>query len=159
MGSQQHTDMKLVRRSRDRVSFHSLAQLFADIRIVCSDGVFLWNRSLLAASSPFLEEVLSEDDSFIILDSFSLKNVRHCFSTLCTNSELVSNESLLDVLLINRAKKTLDIKDDYDLNNELKTATTQITLKEEDNSSDSDNEKLDGSDFDCHPELEVKKIK
>jgi len=75
--------MRLVRNLTGFNSFETLAELFADIKIVCHDGVLLWNRSLLAASSPFLRVILSSEDSFVILDNFSISTVMRCVSALC----------------------------------------------------------------------------
>ena len=147
--------MKLVRKARDRVSFDSLAQLFPDIKIVCSDGDFLWNRSLLAASSPFLRDVLSVDESFIILNSFTIKTVQKCFSSLCGNKYmglLENDESLMDILLFHAVNRILNVKEDLDAQEN----THQFALKEEGNSdSNNDWDNIDESDLDFYPGIEI----
>jgi len=136
--------MKLVRNLRGLDSLETLAELFADVKIVCYDGILLWNRSLLAASSPFLRVILSEDDSFIILDSFSISTVRRCVSAICgkteSNKQLLFDEErvcLQKVLMMNsvQSSKNDNIKvEDEELNCMSKV---QVALKEE--FSDSDN--------------------
>ena len=71
----------------------NLAEGFADMKVVCSDGLVLWNRSLLAASSSFLRQILTEDDSFLIIDSFSCISVSKCFSVIFGEEP----EDILDV--------------------------------------------------------------
>ena len=145
--------MKLVRKLRGTVSFENLAELFADIKIVCNDGVLLWNRSLLAASSPFLKGILSEDDSFIILDSFTTKTVKKCISTLSgkMTSQLEEDESLLQVLLINFYNKQMKVEDDQlNFSNEVK-----LVLKEEYSDSDDNHFGTEGGNFSDSDEQDI----
>lgn len=141
--------MKLVRKLRGTVSFENLAELFADIKIVCNDGVLLWNRSLLAASSPFLKGILSEDDSFIILDSFTTKTVKKCISTLSgkMTSQLEEDKSLLQVLLINFYKKQMKVEDDQlNFSNDVKLALKEEYSDSDDNHFGAEDGNFSGSD-------------
>ena len=98
--------MNFTRESRWFDRFDTLAEIFADVKIVCSDGVLLWNRSALAASSSFLRTVLSEDDSFLILDSFSVASLRKCRTAGYAEYDVdldEDDECLLDLLQIDIA--------------------------------------------------------
>eukprot|EP00092_Neocalanus_flemingeri_P028617 GFUD01031074.1.p1 GENE.GFUD01031074.1~~GFUD01031074.1.p1 ORF type:complete len:536 (+),score=108.08 GFUD01031074.1:85-1692(+) len=143
--------MKLVRKIKGLASLETLAELFADIKIVCIDGVLLWNRSLLAASSPFLRVILSEDDSFIILDSFFVSTVKRCFSALCGKIErdkkvLFGEEEGCLLSLLMTIDKSDKMKEESE---ELKnTSQVQIAFKEElsDTEYNLDNGNFSGSD-------------
>ena len=128
-------------------------------------GLFLWNRSLLAASSVFMRNILSEEDSFVILDSFSVKIVKSCFYTLAgkeatprPGEEDKNDESLLEILSLEdlSISKNLICKLEVNEND---------PMKEELMSDNSDNEIYTGdiydldSDQDNDPNLEKKKMR
>jgi len=153
--------MRLVRKNTDRVSFGSLSQLFADMKIVCADGVFLWNRSLLAASSPFLRGVLSEDDSFIIMDCFSINTVKSCFSLLSGSRDEKLSETDQECLL-NALLSTTDVcmkKENSVKVNTVSISDALVVLKEETYSESDDDEcrNISGSDQDFNPRFVKKK--
>merc|ERR1719245_1568520 len=96
-------------RNSVNASLDKLAEVFADIKIVCSDGVLLWNRSLLAASSPFLREILSEDDCFLIVDCFSSITIRKCLTVMYGgDSEDILNDD--EISLIYNILKIKDVQ-------------------------------------------------
>jgi len=80
-------EMIFARKQSEGFCFGKIAATFPDIKIICSNGIFLWNKSLLAASSLFLKNILEEDDSFIILDSFPVHTVKRCLYFLAGDKD------------------------------------------------------------------------
>ena len=72
-----------MRPALSSVEVKQLAHTLADFLVVCKDRSILWNKSLLAAWSPFLGGLMCEADSVLILKDFTTALVKKCFSLLC----------------------------------------------------------------------------
>jgi len=96
-----------------------LAVTMSDLTVVCKDGVLPWNRSLLAAWSPLLRQLLVDPDTVLVLKDFTTSVVTKCFSLLCyiespnqlTDDEVLKLCNLLMIgTLINQSPIKVEIE-------------------------------------------------
>jgi len=92
---------------------YDTGELYLDLKICCSDGHFYWNSLLLAASSKYLKDMMSEyseysENPVIILPNFELNTVKTLFWKLLeSNMTSISQQELclLDLLGIVQGEK------------------------------------------------------